>query len=130
MTATKPGIPLVVAAPSGTGKTTACRRLVERDENVEFSVSPDLDGDGSSDLAATVPGAAGRLGGAGAVVVLAWDGSGTYDLDELVRWRFEAEQGLDARLGSSADLSGDSHPDLVLGRPADGVVSLVLGGTL
>jgi len=33
------GIPFVVAAPSGTGKTTVCRRIVERDENVVFSVS-------------------------------------------------------------------------------------------
>jgi guanylate kinase len=33
------GIPFVVAAPSGTGKTTVCRRVVERDPQVEFSVS-------------------------------------------------------------------------------------------
>jgi guanylate kinase len=33
------GIPFVVAAPSGTGKTTVCRRVVERDPLVEFSVS-------------------------------------------------------------------------------------------
>jgi guanylate kinase len=33
------GIPFVVAAPSGTGKTTVCRRLVERDAGVVFSVS-------------------------------------------------------------------------------------------
>ena len=33
------GIPFVVAAPSGTGKTTVCRRVVERDPRVEFSVS-------------------------------------------------------------------------------------------
>jgi guanylate kinase len=32
-------IPFVVAAPSGTGKTTVCRRVVERDPLVEFSVS-------------------------------------------------------------------------------------------
>lgn len=33
------GIPFVVAAPSGTGKTTVCRRVVEEDPRVEFSVS-------------------------------------------------------------------------------------------
>lgn len=33
------GIPFVVAAPSGTGKTTVCRRVVERDPLVEVSVS-------------------------------------------------------------------------------------------
>ena len=33
------GIPFVVSAPSGTGKTTVCRRLVEGDENIAFSVS-------------------------------------------------------------------------------------------
>jgi len=33
------GIPFVVAAPSGTGKTTVCRRVVASDENVVFSVS-------------------------------------------------------------------------------------------
>ena len=33
------GIPFVVSAPSGTGKTTVCRRLVERDANLVFSVS-------------------------------------------------------------------------------------------
>jgi guanylate kinase len=33
------GIPFVVAAPSGTGKTTVCRRVVERDPLVDFSVS-------------------------------------------------------------------------------------------
>ena len=33
------GIPFVVSAPSGTGKTTVCRRLVERDEHIAFSVS-------------------------------------------------------------------------------------------
>ena len=31
--------PIVVAAPSGTGKTTVCRRVVERDPGVVFSVS-------------------------------------------------------------------------------------------
>jgi guanylate kinase len=35
----KQGIPFVVAAPSGTGKTTVCRRVVERDDRVSFSVS-------------------------------------------------------------------------------------------
>jgi len=33
------GIPVVIAAPSGAGKTTVCRRLVELEDNVEFSVS-------------------------------------------------------------------------------------------
>jgi guanylate kinase len=33
------GIPFVVSAPSGTGKTTVCRLLVERDAGIEFSVS-------------------------------------------------------------------------------------------
>ena len=33
------GIPFVVAAPSGTGKTTVCRRLVAEDDQLEFSVS-------------------------------------------------------------------------------------------
>jgi guanylate kinase len=33
------GIPFVVSAPSGTGKTTVCRRLVECDPNIRFSVS-------------------------------------------------------------------------------------------
>jgi len=33
------GIPFVVAAPSGTGKTTVCRRVVENDAGVVFSVS-------------------------------------------------------------------------------------------
>jgi guanylate kinase len=35
----KQGIPFVVAAPSGTGKTTVCRQVVERDDRVSFSVS-------------------------------------------------------------------------------------------
>ena len=35
----KPGIPFVVAAPSGTGKTTVCKKLVERDSQISFSVS-------------------------------------------------------------------------------------------
>ena len=33
------GIPFVVAAPSGTGKTSVCRNVVEADPGVEFSVS-------------------------------------------------------------------------------------------
>ena len=33
------GIPFVIAAPSGTGKTTVCRRVVARDPLVELSVS-------------------------------------------------------------------------------------------
>lgn len=33
------GIPFVVSAPSGTGKTTVCRALVARDPLLEFSVS-------------------------------------------------------------------------------------------
>jgi guanylate kinase len=33
------GIPFVVSAPSGTGKTTVCRGLVQRDPGIEFSVS-------------------------------------------------------------------------------------------
>jgi guanylate kinase len=33
------GIPFVVAAPSGVGKTTVCRALVERDDGIAFSVS-------------------------------------------------------------------------------------------
>jgi len=33
------GVPFVVAAPSGTGKTTVCRRVVGSDPRVEFSVS-------------------------------------------------------------------------------------------
>ena len=39
MSAPSRGIPFVVAAPSGTGKTTVCRRLVEQDLAIEFSVS-------------------------------------------------------------------------------------------
>jgi guanylate kinase len=35
----KLGIPFVVAAPSGTGKTTVCRKVVERDGQIWFSVS-------------------------------------------------------------------------------------------
>ncbi|MEE8580873.1 MAG: guanylate kinase [Myxococcota bacterium] len=33
------GIPFVVAAPSGTGKTTVCREVLRRDKNVRFSIS-------------------------------------------------------------------------------------------
>ena len=33
------GIPFVVAAPSGTGKTTVCRRVVASDSRIVFSVS-------------------------------------------------------------------------------------------
>jgi guanylate kinase len=33
------GLPIVVAAPSGTGKTTVCRQVVERDGEIVFSVS-------------------------------------------------------------------------------------------
>lgn len=33
------GIPFVVSAPSGTGKTTVCRAIVERDPGIEFSIS-------------------------------------------------------------------------------------------
>jgi guanylate kinase len=31
--------PIVVAAPSGTGKTTVCRKVVERDDGIVFSIS-------------------------------------------------------------------------------------------
>ena len=34
-----PGIPFVISAPSGTGKTTVCRLIVAADESLEFSVS-------------------------------------------------------------------------------------------
>ena len=33
------GIPFVVAAPSGTGKTTVCRAIVARDPAIAFSIS-------------------------------------------------------------------------------------------
>jgi guanylate kinase len=33
------GTPFVVSAPSGTGKTSVCREVVERDPQIEFSVS-------------------------------------------------------------------------------------------
>ena len=35
----KPGIPIVVSAPSGGGKTTLCRRLMEKLSGLEFSIS-------------------------------------------------------------------------------------------
>jgi guanylate kinase len=35
----RPGIPFVVAAPSGTGKTTVCQAVVERDSGIELSIS-------------------------------------------------------------------------------------------
>lgn len=37
--AQRAGIPFVVSAPSGTGKTTVCRAAVERDPGIEFSIS-------------------------------------------------------------------------------------------
>ena len=39
MSAAGRGIPFLVAAPSGTGKTTVCRAVMERDEGLRFSVS-------------------------------------------------------------------------------------------
>ena len=33
------GIPFVVSAPSGTGKTTVCREVVAREPDIRFSVS-------------------------------------------------------------------------------------------
>lgn len=33
------GLPFLVAAPSGTGKTTVCRRVMERDTRLRFSIS-------------------------------------------------------------------------------------------
>ncbi len=39
MSAGRRGFPVVVAAPSGTGKTTVCRQVVARDAEIEFSVS-------------------------------------------------------------------------------------------
>ena len=33
------GLAIVVAAPSGTGKTTVCREVVQRDRRIVFSVS-------------------------------------------------------------------------------------------
>jgi len=37
--AVRTGFPVVIAAPSGTGKTTVCRAVVARDEQIVFSVS-------------------------------------------------------------------------------------------
>jgi guanylate kinase len=49
MSSPRRGIPFVVAAPSGTGKTTVCRRVIEADPGVVFSVShttrPQRDGE-------------------------------------------------------------------------------------
>ena len=39
MNAGRRGVPFVVAAPSGTGKTTVCRRVVQKDPLAGFSVS-------------------------------------------------------------------------------------------
>ncbi len=39
MNAGRRGVPFVVAAPSGTGKTTVCHQVVQNDPLVEFSVS-------------------------------------------------------------------------------------------
>ena len=39
MTAGRRGVPFLVAAPSGTGKTTVCRRVMERDSRLRFSIS-------------------------------------------------------------------------------------------
>ena len=39
MSAPRRGIPFLVAAPSGTGKTTVCRKVMERDDRLRFSVS-------------------------------------------------------------------------------------------
>ena len=33
------GVPFVISAPSGTGKTSVCRALVEQDDNLRFSTS-------------------------------------------------------------------------------------------
>ncbi|MBN1961928.1 MAG: guanylate kinase [Deltaproteobacteria bacterium] len=33
------GVPLVVSAPSGCGKTTICQKLLERTQGIEFSIS-------------------------------------------------------------------------------------------
>lgn len=37
--ASRRGVPFLVAAPSGTGKTTVCRRVMELDDRLHFSVS-------------------------------------------------------------------------------------------
>lgn len=39
MSAPRAGLPFVVSAPSGTGKTTVCRAVVARDPQVVFSIS-------------------------------------------------------------------------------------------
>jgi guanylate kinase len=39
VTQVRAGIPFVVAAPSGTGKTTVCRAVLARDPGIRFSVS-------------------------------------------------------------------------------------------
>ncbi|MFW5947809.1 MAG: guanylate kinase [Gemmatimonadota bacterium] len=39
MSLQKPAIPVVIAAPSGTGKTTLARMLVDRNDDVVFSIS-------------------------------------------------------------------------------------------
>jgi guanylate kinase len=39
LTGTRSGIPFVISAPSGTGKTTVCRAVVARDPRIRFSIS-------------------------------------------------------------------------------------------
>ena len=39
MNASRRGVPFLVAAPSGTGKTTVCRSVMKRDSGLRFSVS-------------------------------------------------------------------------------------------
>ena len=39
MIGARPGIPFVISAPSGTGKTTVCRAVVARDPRIRFSIS-------------------------------------------------------------------------------------------
>jgi guanylate kinase len=38
VSAGRTGIPFVVSAPSGTGKTTVCRAAVARDAGIAFSI--------------------------------------------------------------------------------------------
>ena len=38
MSVARRGIPFLVAAPSGTGKTTVCRAVMERDPGLRFSI--------------------------------------------------------------------------------------------